>query len=261
MLKFVNLGSGSKGNASLVFNEDNMILIDAGLSAAQIRKRMQLLNLDIDDVEAVLITHEHGDHVNGCKRLFERQPKLQFYINPISYRALPQAFPEPRHFESRVNFFNAGDLIRIGSLQIQSVPTLHDSQSSTGFVVKNERVSLGYMTDLGAVTEDNFLALKDVTFLLMEANYDHEMLWNGPYPPFLKARVHGNYGHLSNDHSGEFIRLLSKLGQLRRVMLGHLSEKNNQPGKARATVENRLDVPLELDIASQSEPSKIIEVE
>ncbi|MCF7796268.1 MAG: MBL fold metallo-hydrolase [Lentisphaeria bacterium] len=261
MLKFVNLGSGSKGNASIVFNESNMILIDAGLSAAQIRKRMALLALDIDDVEAVLITHEHGDHVNGCKRLFERQQKLQFFINPISYRALPQAFPEPRHFEPRVHFFNAGDRFQVGSLQVQCVPTLHDSQSSTGFVVQNEKVSLGYMTDLGAVTEDNFLALKDVSFLLMEANYDHDMLWNGPYPAFLKARVHGNYGHLSNDHSSEFIRLLATLGRLRRVMLGHLSEKNNLPEKARATVENRQDVPLELEIASQYEPSPIIEVE
>lgn len=238
-----------------------MILIDAGLSAAQIRKRMQVLDLDLDDVDAVLITHEHGDHVNGCKRLFERQQKLQFYINPISYRALPQAFPEPTHFESRVNFFNVGDALRIGSLQIQCVPTLHDSQSSTGFVVKNEKVSLGYMTDLGAVTEDNFLALKDVEFLLMEANYDQDMLWNGPYPAFLKARVHGDRGHLSNDHAGELIHLLAKLGRLRRVMLGHLSEKNNLPEKARITVENRLDAPLTLEVASQSHSSAIIEVE
>lgn len=261
MLKFVNLGSGSKGNTSVVYDNETMILIDAGLSAAQVRKRMAAVGLELDDATAVLITHEHSDHVNGCKRLFERQQRLQFYINPISYRALPSAFPEPRHFASRVHFFNAGEAFEIGSLKVQTIPTLHDSKSSTGFAIQNQKVALGYMTDLGAVTEDNFLALKSVDYLLMEANYDHDMLWNGPYPPFLKARVNGNRGHLCNTNSGEFINLLSKLGRLRGVMLGHLSEKNNLPEKARQTVENRLSTEIDLTIASQAEPSKIVEVE
>lgn len=261
MLKFVNLGSGSKGNTSVVYDDDTMILIDAGLSAAQINKRMDAVGLDLENVSAVLITHEHGDHISGCKRLFERQQRLQFHINPISYRVLPDAFPEPHQFASRVQFFNAGDAFEIGSLKIQTIPTLHDSRSSTGFAIQNRQVSLGYMTDLGAVTEDNFLALKHVDYLLMEANYDHDMLWNGPYPPFLKARVHGDHGHLCNTNSGEFINLLGNLGRLRGVMLGHLSEKNNQPEKARQTVENRLNLDIEVTIASQSEPSKIVEVE
>jgi len=261
MLKFVNLGSGSKGNASIVCDAETMILIDAGLSATQIKKRMDAVGFDLENVTAVLITHEHGDHVSGCKRLFERQQRLQFYVNPLSYRALPDAFPEPHQFASRVNFFNAGDAFEIGSLKIQTIPTLHDSKSSTGFAIQNRDVALGYMTDLGAVTEDNFLALKHVDYLFMEANYDHEMLWNGPYPPFLKARVHGDRGHLCNTHSGEFINLLGNLGQLRGVMLGHLSEKNNHPEKARQTVENRLNADIDLRIASQSEPSIIVEVE
>ncbi len=260
MLKFVNLGSGSKGNASVVLTNDTMVLIDAGLSAAQIKKRMARVGLDIDNLQAVVITHEHGDHINGCKMLFQRHHQLEFYINPISYRALPGAFPEPQHFQARANFFNAGDVLKIGSLTIHSVPTLHDSKSSTGFLIENKQASLGYMTDLGAVTEDNFLALKNSDFLLMEANYDQEMLRTGPYPPFLKARVHGNYGHLSNADSGEFIKLLHKLGRLRRVMLGHLSEKNNTPGKALTRVRNSLDNPLEIEIAGQYEPSQIIEV-
>jgi len=250
------LGSGSGGNACIVQNENTMILIDAGFSGAEIRRRMQLIGLEPDDLEACLITHEHGDHIKGAS-ILSRRHKVPLLMHPATKRAGRKKFTgaeRMRHFEMK-------EVMELGSLKVTSVPTLHDSASSTGFLVESNGLSLGYLTDLGAVTEDNFLALRTADFLVMEANHDRDMLWNGPYPPHLKARVDSRVGHLSNVDSAEFIALLAELGNLNGVMLAHLSEKNNDPDLAMSVISERQTQALNIHLARQDQPSTPIEVE
>lgn len=250
------LGSGSGGNACVVRNEDCMILIDAGFSGKEIRRRMMLHDLDPDNLEACLITHEHGDHIKGANILSKRH-KVPLLMHPATRRAGQRKLKD----SVRTRFFEMNEEMLLGSLKVTSVPTLHDSASSTGFLVESGGNTLGYLTDLGAVTEDNFLAMRSADFLVMEANHDRDMLWNGPYPPHLKARVDGRFGHLSNEKSAEFIALLAEMGQLNGVMLAHLSEKNNTPELALSAVRNRQDKPIDIHIARQDEPAEPIRVE
>lgn len=256
MLKMFMLGSGSGGNACVIHNQDTMILIDAGFSGAEIRRRMLMVGLDPDDLEACLITHEHGDHIKGAS-ILSRRHKVPLLMHPATKRAGRRKFngaERMRHFEMK-------EVMELGSLKVTSVPTLHDSVTSTGFLVESEGKSLGYLTDLGAVTEDNFLAMRQADFLVMEANHDRDMLWNGPYPPHLKARVDSRVGHLSNVDSAEFIALLAELGNLKGVMLAHLSEKNNEPELALSVVTERQEREIDIYLARQDQPSTPIEVE
>ncbi|NQV14794.1 MBL fold metallo-hydrolase [bacterium] len=256
MLEMIMLGSGSGGNACVVRDEDTMILIDAGFSGAEIRKRMQLVGLDPDNLEACLITHEHGDHIKGASILSKRH-KVSLLMHPATRLAGKRIF----NGSERIRHFEMKEVMDLGSLKITSVPTLHDSATSTGFLIESGGTSLGYLTDLGTVTEDNFLMMRTADFLVMEANHDRDMLWNGHYPPHLKARVDSRVGHLSNRDSAEFIALLAELGELRGVMLAHLSEKNNDPELARSVVSNRQERDLEIFLARQDKPSKPIIVE
>ncbi|NQV30803.1 MAG: MBL fold metallo-hydrolase [Candidatus Marinimicrobia bacterium] len=256
MLEIFMLGSGSGGNSCVVRNEDTMILIDAGFSGAEIRRRMQVVGLDPDNLEACLITHEHGDHIKGAS-ILSRRHKVPLLMHSATKRA------GHRHFSGseRMRHFEMKEVMKLGSMTVTSVPTLHDSATSTGFLVSSGDVSLGYLTDLGSVTEDNFLSMRTADYLVMEANHDRDMLWNGPYPPHLKARVDSRVGHLSNTDSAEFIALLAKLGNLRGVMLAHLSAKNNDPKLALSVVNQRQEKDLEISLAIQDQPSKPIVVE
>lgn len=256
MLEMIMLGSGSGGNACVVKNDETMILIDAGFSGAEIRKRMQSVGLEPDDLEACLITHEHGDHIKGAS-ILSRRHKIPLLMHPATKRAGGKRF----NGSERMRHFEMKEVMQLGSLQVTSVPTLHDSASSTGFLIESGDVSLGYLTDLGTVTEDNFLMMRKVDFLVMEANHDRDMLWNGPYPPHLKARVDSRVGHLSNVDSAEFIALLTELGQLKGVMLAHLSEKNNNPDLALSVVRDRQSKDLDIFLAQQNQASKSIKVE
>lgn len=250
------LGSGSGGNACLVKNDDTLLLIDAGFSGAELRRRMESVGHHPDDLEACLITHEHGDHLKGASILSKRH-KVHLLMHPATKRAGKRQLKG----NERIRHFEMNEEMQLGSLKVTSVPTLHDSSSSTGFLIESDGLSLGYLTDLGAVTEDNFLKMRKADFMVMEANHDRDMLWNGPYPPHLKARVDSRVGHLSNDDSAEFIAMLAEFGQLKGVMLAHLSEKNNKPEIALETIRNRVDGPIDIYIAEQDQPAEPIIVE
>lgn len=250
------LGSGSGGNACLVRNEETSILIDAGFSGAEIRKRMELVGHHPDELEACLITHEHGDHIKGASILSKRH-KVHLLMHPATKRAGRRKL----NGNERIRHFEMNEVMQLGTLKVTSVPTLHDSASSTGFLIQSGEASFGYLTDLGAVTEDNFLMLRTADFMVMEANHDRDMLWDGPYPPHLKARVDSRVGHLSNADSAEFIAMLTELGQLKGVMLAHLSEKNNTPEKALEAVRKRVQKPIDIYIAEQNRPLEPIIVE
>lgn len=256
MLEMIMLGSGSGGNACIVKNDETMLLIDAGFSGAEIRRRMELVGLSPDDLEACLITHEHGDHIKGAS-ILSRRHSVPLLMHPATRRAGARKFTG----NERTRYFELKEVMELGSLRVTSVPTLHDSASSTGFLIESGDLALGYLTDLGAVTEDNFLMMRKAQFLVMEANHDRDMLWNGPYPPHLKARVDSRVGHLSNRDSAEFIALLAELGDLEGIMLAHLSEKNNTPELALSTVKTRQERDFPIHLAEQDRPSIPIRLE
>lgn len=223
MLRFCCLGSGSEGNATVVEASDGLattrVLLDNGFNGRQLRQRLARAGLGIDDLDAVVLTHEHSDHVGGVHAL-TRNGGLPVYCSLGTARAasLEAAFTE----------VVAGEIVAIGSLRLMPFPVAHDAAEPLQYVFSDGERRLGVLTDLGAPDEDVISALAGVEALLLECNHDVGMLRASAYPPFLKARILGDHGHLSNDQAA------SLLGQLDRrrlglVAAGHLSRRNNLP--------------------------------
>lgn len=228
-MKIASLGSGSKGNATIVSMGGTNILIDCGFSLRQFEKRLTLLSLAAQDIDAILITHEHSDHCGGVVRI-----ALKYDI-PVwtTYGTGRAVFERSADF----NKLSGGKLITIGNFDVLPVTVPHDAGEPVQFVFSDNASGekFGILTDTGHITRHIIEAYENLDGLLLEFNYDQQMLENGPYPYSLKQRVSGELGHLSNDQS---IGLLKEINtdQLRCLIAGHISEKNNSP----AIVEQHL---------------------
>lgn len=226
-MKVCLLGSGSRGNAILVESGESRVLIDAGFSAREICRRLALIGVAPESISAVLITHEHSDHIRGLGPL-SRRFRMPVYIhtNVVGVMAdvgVPQQVCE----------FDEGHVIVVGDLSVQPFPLTHDAQSPVGFVVDSPTGKLGIATDLGIATRLVAERLRDCHCLVLESNHDEELLRDGPYPWKLKQRVRSKHGHLSNRDSGVLLKGLMWPG-LESVFLAHLSETNNCPDLARS---------------------------
>jgi phosphoribosyl 1,2-cyclic phosphodiesterase len=227
------LASGSKGNSLLVESGQTRILIDAGLSARELRKRLALVGVDAESLNALLITHEHTDHVRGLGPLV-RQLGLPVYLQTDLSRKLPDVGkPECVHE------FAAGESFTVDDLTIRPFAITHDSLAPVGFSLSGEQGKVGIATDLGVATRLVVDCLKDCRALVIETNHDEELLRDGPYPWTLKQRVRSNHGHLSNNAGGSLLQELLWNG-LEAVFLGHLSETNNRPELALGAVNKVL---------------------
>ena len=224
-MKICLLASGSKGNSILVESGKTRLLIDAGLSARELRKRLDSLGVEAESLDALLITHEHGDHVRGLGPLV-RQLDLPVYLQTDLARELPDVGkPEC------VREFVDGEEFTIKDLTIRPFAITHDCLAPVGFTLDGELGKVGVATDLGVVTRLVTECLQDCRALVLETNHDEELLRDGPYPWKLKQRVRSNHGHLSNNAAGNLLRSLLWSG-LETVFLGHLSETNNRPDLA-----------------------------
>ncbi len=219
MMEICVLGSGSKGNCTYVREGDTRIIVDAGLSCLQIKKRLHSIGRDIDDIDAVLVTHEHTDHVKGLTT-FSKKHDVPVYINRA---CLDNSDIRLNHIMP----FDETSRLRIGCFDIEPVRTSHDSAFSCGFVITNG-LNLGIFTDLGEIPQDLKRWLPDLDCAVMEANHDVDMLINGPYPYPLKQRIMGREGHLSNIDSALAVAEYAS-DRLKKVFLAHLSENNNRP--------------------------------
>lgn len=248
-----SLQSGSNGNAIYVETPDARLLFDAGISGKQAQLRMAQHGRDIRDCDAVLISHDHADHVR-CAGIFTRKFDLPLLITARTFKAASWGLGPI----GQVDHFEAGQTLRFGQTAVETIPTPHDAVDGCAFVVAHGGARLGILTDLGHV----FAGLSDVFAGLdaayLETNYDPGMLRRGPYPEWLKERIAGPAGHLSNGEAGELADGFG--GRLRWLMLSHLSEENNTPAKALATVKKRLSRSLTLGIASRYETSAAMEV-
>ncbi|MFT5599139.1 MAG: phosphoribosyl 1,2-cyclic phosphodiesterase [Urechidicola sp.] len=221
-MKIASLGSGSKGNATIVSSDGTNILIDCGFSLRQFEKRLSFLGMAPQDIDAILITHEHSDHCGGVVRIAKK------YTIPVwtTFGTGRSVFENSADF----NKLSGGKTITIGSFDVFPVTVPHDAGEPVQFVFCDNASGekFGILTDTGHITSHIIDAYKNLDGLLLEFNYDQKMLENGPYPYSLKQRVSGGLGHLSNDQS---IGLLQEINtsQLRCLIAAHISEKNNSP--------------------------------
>lgn len=227
------LASGSKGNSLLVCNGRTRLLIDAGLSTRELCRRLALVQVAPETLDAVLVTHEHVDHVRGLG-LLSRRYKLPVYL----HHGVAAVLADNQRPERVVEFETGGEFA-VGDLGVKAFPVTHDALATVGFAISGTSGKVGVATDLGVSTRLVAEELCRCQTLVLESNHDEVMLRDGPYPWPLKQRIKGNHGHLSNRDSAELLETLCWEG-LETVFLAHLSETNNHPGLARTTAEQVL---------------------
>jgi phosphoribosyl 1,2-cyclic phosphodiesterase len=220
-----SLNSGSNGNCYYIGNADEAVLIDAGISCRETEKRMLRLGLDIKKVKAIFISHEHTDHINGVEVLSKKH-QIPVYISLSTLTAGRLTIEK-----ELLSHFSPRQTIDIGNLKIIPFTKKHDAIDPFSFVVKNEDVCIGVMTDIGSVCDQVIEHFKTCHAVFLEANYDEEMLENGPYPSYLKRRISGEKGHLSNEQAVELFTKYRSVF-LSHVFLSHLSKENNSPDAA-----------------------------
>ncbi|MEZ5535237.1 MAG: MBL fold metallo-hydrolase [Thiolinea sp.] len=224
MLRFASLGSGSKGNSTLIECGKTRVLVDCGFSLAETERRLHRLGCSPDRLTAILITHEHGDHANGVGRLSRR------YKIPVWLTVGTHNMVRDNKFSSQ-HFINVNNPFEVADLHITPYPVPHDAREPCQFVFSDGAKRLGVLTDAGSVTPHMVELLQKLDGLLLECNYDARMLATGPYPPKLKTRVGGRYGHMDNLQSRELLQQI-ELDALQHLVGMHLSEKNNLPEHA-----------------------------
>ncbi|MCG6940216.1 MAG: MBL fold metallo-hydrolase [Thiohalocapsa sp.] len=246
-MRFAVLGSGSRGNATLIECDGTRVLLDCGFPLREVERRLAEIDAHPRDLSAIVVTHEHGDHVSGVARLAQRHG-LTVWASPGTWNALCRGsarhaywpeLPRPRLFPS-----HAPGLC-IGALTLRPIPVPHDAREPCQFVFEGDGRRLGVLTDAGTVTPRMCDALRECDALMLETNHDPDMLRRGPYPPSVQRRVGGAFGHLSNTQAAELLDRVHHAG-LRQVLLSHLSRQNNRPELALAAVRS---VVSDLDVA------------
>ena len=254
-MRLISLQSGSNGNCIYVEADGVRLLIDAGISGSQVKQRLAQHGRDVAAVDAVLISHDHVDHCRSMGVL-NREVGLPIYATAKTHQAAG------RHEIGDIDdlqHFQAGDKVRFGTVTVETIPTPHDAEDGVVFVVDDGKHRLGILTDLGHVFDGLGDVIASLDAVLLESNYDPDMLASGPYPTFLKQRITGPHGHISNFEAAELV-LASAKKRMKWVCLGHLSEKNNTPKLALATNRKILGDRLPLLMASRYEVSAIMEI-
>ncbi len=262
MFRFCSLYSGSSGNSLFVETNNTKILIDAGESAKKITEALSLINVDINDLDAILVTHEHSDHVKGLGTISKKYD-IPIYANTKTWDAMPEQ--SSKVLDNNKKYFIPSESFDIGDLKIRPFEIPHDAANPCGFNIFHDNTKMSIATDIGHMTSNVIHKLEDSSFLLLESNYDPNILKCSKYPYQLKERIAGPNGHLPNSEAGKTISYLLNSG-LKNVMLGHLSKENNFPELAYKTVideliENKFNENnLNISVANRFSPSPIIDL-
>ena len=254
------LASGSNGNCALVSSSATRLLIDAGLSCREIMRRMKLCDEDPQSIDAILITHEHSDHVAGLHVLAKKLKVPVYITGPTheSYRRWARDSAGNKVRLERVECFSSGRAFEVGDVTVTPFTIPHDAVDPVGFTFRSEGIKVGICTDLGYMPASVRHHLRGCHMLMIESNHDLELLRGGPYPWSVKQRVMSRVGHLSNEALAEF--LASEYdGEAEFLILAHLSERNNHPEIARMAAERALGeqrsfLRNHLLLAAQQEP-------
>lgn len=221
-LYITSLNSGSNGNCYYVGNAQEAVLVDAGISCKETEKRMLRLGLSMKKVKAIFISHEHGDHIRGLTVLAKKF-QIPVYISQGTFDNSKLNLPA-----ELVHAFSSHDTVEIGSLKVACFPKVHDAAEPHSFMVSCGDIKVGVFTDLGVVCEQLALHFQQCDAAFLEANYDEELLENGKYPYYLKKRISGGFGHLSNAQALELL-INARPAKLSHLLLAHLSKDNNDP--------------------------------
>ena len=261
-LKFCSLSSGSSGNCYLTGSDSTYILIDAGISAKKITDSLSSLNLAPEDISGILLTHEHSDHIKGVDVLCKKYG-LPVYANEKTYFELKDLCKYWEQID--FNLFMNDHPFSVGDLQIKAFPVFHDAADTVGFSVMHGDSKICTATDTGCITDEIINELAPADLIVLEANHDEDILKMGRYPWFLKQRILGSCGHLSNEAAGEVIaKILKQNSKQKRFLLAHLSKENNFPEMAYQTILNILETydifpceKLQIDLLARDEMSGV----
>lgn len=248
-MRFTSLGSGSEGNALLIECGDGAaparLLIDCGFGPRELTRRLSRIGLAPSDLHAVLVTHEHGDHIGGAAAA-AASFGLPIFMTDGTARAGLKPTARPSIIDLQRPFELAG-------VRVEPVAVPHDAREPVQFVIDDGNARLGVLTDLGHVTPHVVSAMSRLDAIVLECNHDHDMLANGHYPPTLKRRIGGDYGHLSNDASAALLARIDHT-RLRTVVAAHLSQSNNRPELARAALARAWgQSPEQIQVADQED--------
>ncbi len=250
-MKITILGSGSKGNSTLVEIGDTKILIDVGFSYRVLKEKLGNINVNPKDIDYIFITHDHADHIYGLST-FLKIYNPYVYMSPLIAKIyFNEKYEKLRYLKEN---------IEIKGISITLIPTSHDATDSTGFLIEYNSESLVYITDTGYIPSKLLSKINNKTYYVIESNHDIDMLINGKYPPYLQKRILGDSGHLSNELCGVY---LSKIigNKTKKIVLAHLSEENNSASVALNTVTDLLKYNTgnyTLETASQTEILEVV---
>jgi phosphoribosyl 1,2-cyclic phosphodiesterase len=255
-MECIVLQSGSNGNCLYVETRGLRLLFDAGISGRQAQQRLAAHGRDIRMVDALLISHNHSDHSRSMG-IFQRKFGMPILVTPRTLAAARSTAPLGEL--SQIYDFASGETLDFGEVKVETIPTPHDGVDGVAFVVDDGQHRLGILTDLGHVFSRLPQLMGSLDAVLLESNYDPAMLANGPYPEFLKARISGDGGHLSNVEAAHLLRSSTR-GRLRWACLGHLSEHNNTPELVMRTHRHVLGFRLPIVVASRYRAGEMLEV-
>ncbi len=243
-MRFASLGSGSRGNALIVDVGDTRVLLDCGFSVKATVERLGRLGIAAESIDAVLLTHEHSDHLGSAAR-FAARFGLPVYLTYGTQQALSDCWPDCRLIDSHQTF-------AIGSLEVQAFPVPHDAREPVQYVFSDGQHRLGVLTDCGTVTAHVLSMLDACNALVLERNHDTRLLAESSYPAMLKRRISGNFGHLGNGQAAELLTRI-ETSRLQHIVAAHLSEQNNRPELAVTALATALGCDAEwIGVASQA---------
>lgn len=262
MFNFCSLFSGSTGNSLLIQSDNTKVLVDAGESAKKIVSALSLLDVDISDIDAILVTHEHSDHVKSLGTLSKKY-SIPVYANKKTWDAMSDQ--REKILNENQKTFDTNKEFEVKDLSFRPFQIPHDAADPCGFNIFNKDKKISIATDLGHITPEILNSLEKSSFILLESNYDSNILKYSKYPYSLKQRIAGPNGHLSNNTSGILISKLINTG-LSSVMLGHLSKENNFPELAYKTVVEEIinnhhdESDIKIKVARRDATSSIINI-
>ena len=255
-MKACLLSSGSKGNSCVIFNENTKILIDLGTSSQYVCNELDKIGIKAKDIDAILITHTHVDHINGIKS-FIRKYHTKIFVTEVLKDLLEK---EIGNFDYEL-YEDKKAIIK--DFEIEYIKTSHDAKGSIGFIINEGDKSMVYITDTGYINKRYIEKLSNKNLYILESNHDVYMLKNGPYPYFLQQRVVGDKGHLSNEQSSSY--LCDFIGNnTKKIVFAHISENNNTPEKVIETFKNKTKENnikfKDYIVGKQNEPTEVIEI-
>lgn len=263
MFNFCSLYSGSTGNCLFIQSDKTKILIDAGVSQKKILTALASFNVDISEINAILVTHEHTDHTMNLGSISKRY-NIPVYCNESTLKAMPSQ--REKISDDNKIIFNSNKSFKINDLEIFPFSIPHDAAEPCGFNIFHDNKKISIATDIGHMDNKLLSNLKESSFILLESNYDPDILKYSRYPFQLKQRILSPIGHLSNDSAGKTITELCSKNNLKRAMLGHLSKENNFPELALKTVYDELKTQeitkkdISIEVANRDYPSKLIKI-